>query len=218
MRLLPFATLPLFAAVMCLPFTAVAQEKTDDLKEAVSIDFVRKDIHVVAHYLSIKSGWRITVDQDVQAEVTFSARSRTWHEMLEVICESNNLTFDVDEAVKEVRIHENSGRFAEWKEVRIETASRKLTACLAYVSVNRAIAAIARESQTPFLIVTKRDGTRQWKNGVFVYQHARASLYTDDMTAEEALRQVAKQGDLSMTWGRVDKDAEGWLFESMPLS
>lgn len=218
MRLLPFATLPLFAAVMCLPFTAVAQEKTDDVSEAVSIDFVRKDIHVVAHYLSIKSGWRITVDQDVQAEVTFSVKYRTWHEILEAICESTNLTFDVDEAVKEVRIHENSGRFAEWKEVRIEAASRKLTACLAYVSVNRAIAAIARESQTPFLILTARDAARQWKEGVFVYHSARASLYTDDMTAEEALRQIAKQGDLRMTWGRVDKDAEGWLFEPMPLS
>jgi len=184
----------------------------------ITIDFVRKDIHVVAHLLSIKSGWRFTIDQDVQKEVvTFSARSVWWADLLETICESSDLTFESDEAANEVKIHRNAGRFTRFDEVRVDAPTGRIEACMAFVDVNHAIVTIARLTQTPFRITTALSEEKQWKPGVFVYHRARASLYADNISVEDAFHILARQGDMTLRWGNLDPSTQGWLFEPMPL-
>ncbi len=61
--------------------------------DPITIDFVKKDIHVVMHYVGLRSGLNITVEGDITKELTVIYRVVKPKDAIKSICESNELLF-----------------------------------------------------------------------------------------------------------------------------
>ena len=208
---------------ICSLAVSIGQVNAQDAAEVekpITIDFVRKDIHKVMHYIGLKSGWTIKVDDDVKLDITVIFRNSDWLDVLMSICESNKLTFDVDEEGKSITIHRDEGKYSKFREMKFG-ADGTATVCFSKVSVWDAIAAVCIARNVQCLVGRYVEGKR-YKPGRFSYNAKRASLYAEGITLDELLRELARQGDFKYEWRKYNRqkdgvDGEGVYLEPIPL-
>jgi hypothetical protein len=197
-------------------FPSLAQD-AEEPDKPITIELVRKDIGVVLRLLAPKD-WTVNIDSDVTAsigQVVF--RSTKFADVVKTICEACDLAFEINDAEKTVRIHRKPVDPWRTLEVVFDNATQKLNCCFSGVTVVDAIMATCRKSGVQCLLTYTPLADRKYKSGIAVYENTKASLYAEEMTVEGVLRHLARQGDLSCEWRKVDfGDGEGWCFERIP--
>lgn len=195
----------------------VNAQDTAEAEKPITIDFVLKDIHVIMHYLQVKSGWTIQVDSAVNVRITCLATFTNWAEMLRTICKDHNLTFDVDEETKTIMVHPGEGRYARFLEVTFSEETTSVHACFSRVTVSDALIAVCRKCDVHGFLKPVSDGANGFKTGPFAYGERAASLYTEDMSLDEVFLELARQGDLKYEWREAGELGEGAYFEPIPV-
>ncbi|MBP9890834.1 MAG: hypothetical protein KBG84_02925 [Planctomycetes bacterium] len=205
------------ASALCVSsFPSLAQD-AEEPDKPITIDLVRKDIRVVLHLLAPKE-WTVNIDSDVNVSIgPVEFRSTKFTDVVKTICEACDLAFEIKEAEKTVSIHRKPVDPWRTLEVEFDNATQKVNCCFCGVTVVDAIIAICLKSGVQCLLSYVPVEGRKYKSGLAVYENTRASLYGEEMTVEEVLRHLAKQGDLTCEWRKVDfGDGEGWCFERIP--
>jgi len=67
-----------------------------DPNDPITVDFVKKDIHTVMHYIGLRSGLQIIVEGTIAAELTVMYRKVLPEEAIRSICKANELEFVLD--------------------------------------------------------------------------------------------------------------------------
>lgn len=68
-------------------------EEVIDPEREITLDFVQKDIHVVMHYIGLRSGLNITVEGSITIKLTVIYRNVKPKQAIKHICESNELLY-----------------------------------------------------------------------------------------------------------------------------
>lgn len=91
----------MFVLLSCICALAVVIDRVNaqeapEAEKPIEIDFVRKDIHVVMHYIGLKSGLNITVEGDITAEITWMPLRMTLDELWKALREVYDLDVRVN--------------------------------------------------------------------------------------------------------------------------
>jgi type II secretory pathway component GspD/PulD (secretin) len=96
----------LLACGLCAPVAFAQDEERPaegafepDPNEPITVDFVRKDIHTVMHYIALRSGLQIIVQGEVSVQLTVMFRRVLPKEAIQSICKANKLDYIEDGAV-----------------------------------------------------------------------------------------------------------------------
>lgn len=213
-RMIFMLTCAFALCVWSLPSLAQDVERPE---KPITIDWVRKDIRVVLQMLA-PEGWTVAVDGDVTASIgPVVFRSTKFADVVKTICEACDLAVEINEAKKTVSIHRKPVHPWRTLEVEFDNATQKVNCCFCGVTVVDAIIAICLKAGVQCQLSYVPVEGKKYQLGIAVYENTRASLYCEEMTVEEVLRLLAKQGDLTCEWRKIDfGDGEAWCFERIP--
>jgi type II secretory pathway component GspD/PulD (secretin) len=84
-----------------------------DTAARISVDFVQKDIHVVMHYIALRTGLTIIVESEVDTKLTFRAHNQDARDLLRDVCRQNDLDYIEDGNVIVLKRRPTEGELAE---------------------------------------------------------------------------------------------------------
>lgn len=191
--------------------TPAGDESTEPRKEVlplpdpnkeITIDFVRKDIHVVMHYIGLRSGLNITVEGDISKELTVIFRNIKPLDAIKSICESNELVFiqngnfiyikrRADQAARQANVTQGSGPGL----YNVSFENQELIS---------AILEAARVTNTPaFMPTITQDMIDKWRGTLADLEQIlekiikrKVGMYMRDAKAEDIFTRLAEMGDL----------------------
>ncbi|MCC6572647.1 MAG: hypothetical protein IT462_02545 [Planctomycetes bacterium] len=73
--------------------TPTPVDEVIDPEREITIDFVQKDLHIVMHYIGLRSGLNITVEGSIAMKLTVIYRNVKPKQAIRSICESNELLY-----------------------------------------------------------------------------------------------------------------------------
>jgi type II secretory pathway component GspD/PulD (secretin) len=219
-----------FALLMLVALPLSAQDESPDNGEdaldterAITIDFVRKDIHTVMHFIALRSGLQIIVDSSVDVNLTVMFRDVIPREAVRSICQANKLDMVIDGDVIIIRARQQEASLANVTRARVPDG--EVAPDPARFNVNfesqplvEAIMEVARETNTQVAVPSvapeePRDSEEEDAavQRVMDVQQRLVSLYMRNATPEMILRRLATLGNMRVTTST--ERVEGMLFE-----
>jgi type II secretory pathway component GspD/PulD (secretin) len=210
-------------ALLAAPPAFAQEDRGDgtlDTEAPITIDFVKKDIHTVMHFIALRSGLQIIVDSSVDVNLTVMFRNVIPREAVRSICQANKLDMVVDGDVIIVRARVQEVTLANVTRARPaeeEDASRPRRFNVRFEShaLVQAIMEVAGETDTQVSVPSvmpeePRDAEEEERvvETILEVQRRQVSLYMRDATPEMILRRLAALGNMRFNVATTT-DADG---------
>ncbi|HRJ78666.1 MAG TPA: hypothetical protein PLF37_09140 [Planctomycetota bacterium] len=190
-------------------------------EEEITVDFVKKDIHVVMHYIGLRSGLNITVEGDIAKELTVIYRNVKPKDAIRSICESNELTY-VENGMfvyvkKRVNTAATQANVTKAKNTDPNDPVERFNVIFEAQDLVGALMEVARVTKTPvFIPAVNRDQWDEYKGSpedlnkmIDMIQSRKISMYMQSAEPRDILERLAQLGDLL-----IDKDtSKGYVFK-----
>ncbi|MDC1142820.1 hypothetical protein OAU50_06985 [Planctomycetota bacterium] len=203
----------LAALMMAAPLCAQDEEPQPD--DPITIDFVKKDIHTVMHFIALRSGLKIIVDGSVSVQLTVMYRNVKPFDAIESICKANQL-----ELVKDgefIIIKRRQSQTTQANVVDAETLGR-FNVSFERQPLVEAIMEVAKVSNLNAYVpaVAEQSGPQQGGDEgdggaqiVQTVQSREISMFMRDASADDVFRRLAQLGDMELD----DDTSNGYSFK-----
>lgn len=175
-----------------------------DPNKAITIDFVKKDIHTVMHFIALRSGLKIIVDGQVTVQLTVMYRSVVPVDAIESICKANQL--DMVKDGEFIIIKRRQSTTSQANVVRTETGT--FNVAFERQPLVEAIMEVAKVTDTSAFIPAVADQTgsvklkdedgKDFEGEIVLIQAREISMYMRDATPDAIFRRLASLGDMSL--------------------
>lgn len=199
-------------------------EAEPDPNDPITVDFVKKDIHTVMHYIALRSGLQIIVEGTIDAELTVMYRKVLPKDAIRSICKANELEFVEDGTFIIIKKRQSTTGLAN---VVKGDAEGRFNVAFESQELVAAIMEVAKVTQTPVFVPTvpemnqpegpnpgpqgeggpTTDDERRGQDRVQRIQERRVSMYMRNAEPGDILKRLADVGALI-----VKKEADGYYF------
>jgi type II secretory pathway component GspD/PulD (secretin) len=198
-----FGLLALLLAALLMAAPMSAQDDEPQPDDPITIDFVKKDIHTVMHFIALRSGLKIIVDGQVNVQLTVMYRSVKPNDAIESICKANQL--DMVKDGEFIIIKRRASQTAQANVVDSETTGR-FNVSFERQPLVEAIMEVAKVSGTAAFIpaVAPSSGAQpggdpnSGANIVQTVQSREISMFMRDASADDIFRRLASLGDMEL--------------------
>lgn len=186
-----------------------------DPNKEITIDFVRKDIHVVMHYIGLRSGLNITLEGDITKELTVIFRNIKPIDAIRSICDSNELLFIQNGSF--IYIKKRADQAARQANVTKGSTPDVYNVSFENQELVSALLEVARVTNTPaFMPTLTQDMVDKWRGTlaeleqlVETIKQRKVGMYMRDAKPEAIFTRLKEMGDLEMTGNVV----QGYTFK-----
>ncbi|MCC6150336.1 MAG: hypothetical protein IT461_08820 [Planctomycetes bacterium] len=173
-----------------------------DPNKEITIDFVRKDIHVVMHYIGLRSGLNITVEGDITKELTVIFRDIKPIDAIKSICESNELVFIQNGTF--IYIKKRPDQAPRQANVTKGSTDQLYNVSFDNQELLSALLETARVTNTPaFMPALTQDMVDKWRGTLTELEQIlervtkrKVGMYMRDAKPEQIFTRLADMGDL----------------------
>ncbi|MBX3473642.1 MAG: hypothetical protein KF754_04605 [Planctomycetes bacterium] len=205
------------------------REKTEaeaepDPNDPITVDFVKKDIHTVMHYIALRSGLQIIVEGTITAELTVMYRKVLPKDAIRSICKANELEYVEDGNFIIIKRRQNAT--AGLANVVKGDAEGRFNVAFESQELVAAIMEVAKVTQTPVFVPTvpqqdtgddipgprTDDQEARTERRIQRIQERRISMYMRNADPEAILKRLADVGAL-----KVVKNSDGYYYDYMKV-
>lgn len=196
--------------------------------DPITVDFVKKDLHTVMHYIALRSGLQIIVQGEIEVQLTVMFRRVDPREAIQSICKANKLDMVEDGTVIIIKERPQDILQANVVKGSIDPANR-YNANFESHELIAAIMEVARVTNTQVFVPSvpppSESGGQQpidpeqedqGVERVQQIQQRKISMHMREARPEQILRRLADLGDLEMLDQPLDDSVDGanigWRF------
>ncbi|MBZ0135798.1 MAG: hypothetical protein K8I27_05455 [Planctomycetes bacterium] len=238
-KFMRFGVMPLvmlLALGLCAPVLSAQDENGGEgafepnPKDPITVDFVRKDIHTVMHYIALRSGLQIIVQGEIDVQLTVMFRRVDPKEAIKSICKANKLDYVEDGLMIIIKQRPQDilqanvvkGLVDPDNRYNVNFESHELVAAIMEVARITGIQ-VFMPSVPPAEGNQPRDPDQEGEdvNRVRDIQERKISMHMREALPEQILRRLADLGDLDMVEQPLDSSVPGsdtgWRFKYKPV-
>lgn len=186
-------------------------------EDPITVDFVRKDIHTVMHYIALRSGLQIIVQGDIDVQLTVMFRKVDPKEAIQSICKANKLDMVEDGLVIIIKQRPQDILQANVVKGVVDPANRFNVNFEAH-ELQAAISEVARVTGAQIFMpsVPPSDGGArdpeeegEGEARVLDIQQRKVSMHMREALPEQILNRLADLGDLKIESFTLEESVEG---------
>lgn len=197
-------------------------EAEPDPNDPITVDFVKKDIHTVMHYIALRSGLQIIVEGTITAELTVMYRKVLPKDAIRSICKANELEYVEDGNF--IIIKKRRDTAAGLANVVKGDADGRYNVAFESQELVAAIMEVAKVTQTPVFVPTVPQGETespgprtddqeaQQERRIQRIQERRISMYMRNADPDAILKRLADVGALKVT-----KNEDGYYYDYLKV-